>query len=69
MAHQTEQLSHLFRQDVVTKADLASAFDVSGRTIERWIRLRQLPQPKRVGKNRIWSGAQLRQHVGLETAA
>ena len=68
MATQTERLEALLRREVVTKADLASAFDGSERTVERWTRLRVIPQPRKVGRQPIWTGRALRSYVGVEAA-
>ncbi len=39
--------------DYVRKEDLAGEFGVSARTIERWVRLRLLPAPIRLGRTRL----------------
>jgi predicted DNA-binding transcriptional regulator AlpA len=36
--------------DFITKLELAEILQVSPRTIERWIRLRELPAPVRLGR-------------------
>jgi excisionase family DNA binding protein len=36
--------------DFVTKRELAEILQVSPRTVERWIRLRELPAPVRLGR-------------------
>ena len=40
--------------DYVQKDDLARDFDVSPRTIERWVRLRLLPPPIKIGRTRLY---------------
>ncbi len=36
------------------KSDVASAFNVSDRTIERWVRLRLLPAPIKLGRTSLF---------------
>ena len=40
--------------DFATKKDLAREFNVSPRTIERWVRLRLLPRPIRLGRTTLF---------------
>ena len=68
MPSQAKRIESLLRQDIATKADLAEALDKSPRTIERWVRLRRLPQPRKFGNEVIWTGHALRQCFGLEVA-
>ena len=42
-----------FLAEFVRNKDLARDFDVSERTIERWVRLRLLPAPLRLGRTRL----------------
>ena len=41
-------------QDFVTKAELAKKFGVTTRTVDRWVRLRQIPSPLKIGRQRLW---------------
>ena len=41
-------------RDYVTKHTLAVEFGVSTRTIERWVRLRLLPAPVRLGRTSLY---------------
>ena len=69
MPTQSDTLANILKQDIVRKSDLCDGFDTSPRTIERWVRLRELPQPDgRIGRHRIWTGRRLRKHFGLESA-
>ena len=36
--------------ELATVAEIAEEFDVSPRTIQRWVRLRKLPPPVRIGR-------------------
>lgn len=49
--------------DFATKADLAAAFKVSSRTIERWVRMRVLPQPVRLGRTLLFHMPTVRDHL------
>ncbi len=40
--------------EFVRKKDLAREFDKSERTIERWVRLRLLPAPLRLGRTSLY---------------
>ncbi len=62
-----DKSSHLLA-DYVSKADLANEFDVSIRTIERWIRLRLLPQPIRLGRTRRFHVPTLRKHLEAKSS-
>ena len=39
--------------DYIPKEQVAAEFDVSSRTIERWVRLRLLPAPIRLGRKSL----------------
>ena len=49
--------------DYVRKEDLAKEFEVSTRTIERWVRLRLLPAPVRLGKTSLHHLPTVREHL------
>jgi predicted DNA-binding transcriptional regulator AlpA len=49
--------------DYLRKDDLAREFGVSARTIERWVRLRILPQPVRLGRTSLYHLPTVRQHL------
>ena len=40
--------------EFIGKEDLAHEFGVAGRTIERWVRLRLLPAPIRLGRTSLY---------------
>lgn len=44
----------IIEDEFLTKPQLAALFGVSERTVERWVRLRSLPAPTRVGRQRLW---------------
>lgn len=47
----------------VSKERLAEEFGVSPRTIERWIRLRFLPPPVRLGRTTLYHVETVRMHL------
>ena len=49
--------------DYARKGDLAREFGVSERTIERWVRLRLLPRPVRLGRSRLFHIPTVKQHL------
>jgi hypothetical protein len=49
--------------DYVSKADLAQQFGVSVRTVERWVRLRLLPPPVRLGRISLFHVPTLREFL------
>lgn len=49
--------------DYIDKAKLASEFDVSPRTIERWVRLRLLPKPLKLGRTRLYHRPSILKHL------
>lgn len=49
--------------DYASKQNLATAFDVSERTIERWVRLRLIPAPVRLGRTSLFHLPTVRQHL------
>jgi hypothetical protein len=49
--------------DYVQKEQLAQEFGVSQRTIERWVRLRLLPSPLRLGRKSFHHLPSIRKHL------
>ena len=49
--------------DLITKSKLAESFGVSERTIERWVRMRQLPKPVRIGGKSLFHVPSVRKHL------
>ena len=49
--------------DYVQKDDLAREFDVSPRTIERWVRLRLLPPPVKIGRTQLHHVPSIRKSI------
>lgn len=49
--------------EYVRKKELATEFDVSERTIERWVRLRLLPAPVRLGRTTLYHVPTVIQHL------
>jgi excisionase family DNA binding protein len=41
-------------KDFVTKQEVAQMFGVTTRTVDRWVRLRQIPAPLKIGRQRLW---------------
>ena len=56
------------RAEFADKPDMAQVFNVSERTIERWTRLRVIPQPRRVGRQRLWHIPTLLKSLAKEAA-
>ena len=54
--------------EFATKAQVAEMFGVAPRTIERWVRLRQIPAPSRIGKHRLWHLPTLHKHLARGSA-
>ncbi len=54
--------------DYARKDELAREFDVSERTIERWVRLRLLPPPIRLGRTALHHIPTLKQHLVDQTS-
>ena len=52
----------------VDKHGLAEEFGVTPRTIERWVNRRVIPQPRKVGRFRLWHLDSLRQQLAKEAA-
>ena len=57
----------LFEQ-FATKQQVAELFGVTPRTIERWVRLRTIPQPRRVGRQRLFYLPEMRKALAKEAA-
>lgn len=53
----------------VSKKTVAEAFNVSERTIERWVRLRILPAPLRLGRSRLFHLPTIERHLTKLTEA
>jgi len=49
--------------EYVRKDELAQQFGVSERTIERWVRLRLLPAPVRLGRTSLFHLPTIQQHL------
>jgi hypothetical protein len=49
--------------DYASKQTIAGLFAVSERTVERWVRLRILPPPVRLGRTGLYHVPTLRQHL------
>lgn len=55
-------------EDFATKQQVADMFGVSTRTVERWVRLRSIPQPRKVGQQRLFHLPTLRNALAKEAA-
>ena len=49
--------------DYATKKTIAAEFDVSERTIDRWVSLRLLPAPVKLGQTNIFHIPTLKKHL------
>ena len=49
--------------DYMRKDELAQEFEVSERTIERWVRLRLLPAPVKLGRSTLFHVPSLQTHL------
>ncbi len=49
--------------DYARTEELAEEFEVSKRTIQRWVRLRLLPAPKKMGKTSLHHVPTIREHI------
>jgi len=49
--------------DYIGKEQLAQAFGVSARTVERWVRLRQFPAPLKLGRKRLYYVPTVRKYL------
>jgi len=47
----------------ITKAEIAQELGVSERTVERWVRLRLLPQPLKMGRSSLFHREALKEHL------
>ena len=48
--------------EFVSKAEVAQEFSVSERTVERWVRLRLLPKPLKMGRSILFHRDALKAH-------
>jgi predicted DNA-binding transcriptional regulator AlpA len=55
--------------EFATKTQVAESFGVTERTIDRWVRLRVIPQPRKVGRQRLWHLPTLRKSLTQWAAA
>jgi predicted DNA-binding transcriptional regulator AlpA len=55
-----------FLKVFLSKQDVAAAFGVSVRTVERWVRLRQLPAPVRLGRVSLFHVPTLREFLASD---
>ena len=53
--------------EYVRKNELARQFGVSGRTIERWVRLRLIPAPVRLGRTSLYHLPTIQKHLAHQT--
>lgn len=49
--------------EYLSKEELAQQFGVCTRTIERWVRLRLIPPPVRLGRTRLYHMPTIREHL------
>jgi predicted DNA-binding transcriptional regulator AlpA len=56
-------------EDFANKAQVAEFFGVTERTVDRWVRLRAIPQPRKVGRQRLWHLPTLRKSLAQGAAA
>lgn len=54
--------------EFVRKEDLAREFGVSERTIERWVRLRLLPAPIRLGRTSLYHLPTVKKYLADQTS-
>ena len=54
--------------EYVDKKEVADEFGVSERTIERWVRLRLLPAPVRLGRTSLYHLPTVKQHLANQAA-
>jgi DNA-binding transcriptional MerR regulator len=55
-------------EDFATTHQLAELFNKSPRTIERWVRLRIIPKPKKIGRERYHHLPSVRKALTKEAA-
>lgn len=64
-----DPIQRLLDKDVSFDDDVCAAFDCTKRTLQRWVRLGEIPPPaSKTGNKRNWTSRQWRKHFGLETA-
>ena len=64
IARRDQRQSLLF--DCATKAEIAREFGVSERTIERWVRMRLLPRPLKLGRTILFHLPTVQQHLAKQ---
>ena len=52
--------------DYVSKVDLAGEFGVSTRTVERWVRLRVIPSPVKIGRLSLFHVPSLAKYLAAQ---
>ncbi len=52
-----------FLEEFASKKDVADAFNVTSRTIERWVRLRIFPSPIKVGRQSLFHVPTIKKHL------
>jgi predicted DNA-binding transcriptional regulator AlpA len=54
--------------EFATKQQLAAEFGVSARTIERWVRMRLIPAPVRLGRKSLFHQPTIRAHLARQAS-
>ena len=67
--YQTEDRHPALLGEYVRKDELAHEFGVSPRTIERWVRLRLLPKPVKLGRSSFHHVPTIREHLLKQASA
>jgi len=53
--------------EYMSKEQIAKVFEVSERTVERWVRLRLFPAPLRLGRKRLYHLPTIRRYLADQT--
>ena len=53
----------IFLNDFASKQEVAAEFNVTPRTIERWVRLRTFPSPIKVGRKSLFHIPTIQMHL------
>lgn len=61
-------LAELPSDTLVSKADMARVFEVTARTIQRWVQAGHLPPPVQLGRRKMWLAGRLIAHIQREAA-